>query len=116
MESRSKRRPLFERVCAEKKANIPALTTYSIRHKVATVLRAAKVPSEQRKAQLGHVSPEDRISDAYGAFDPDYLKEATDALESWARWIVGKYPAKSQDSLKTRSKPKQLEKLSDKII
>jgi hypothetical protein len=100
----------LERVCAEKKANIPALTTYSIRHKVATVLRAAKVPKELRKAQMGHVDPEDRVSDGYGEYDPDYLKEATDALESWARRIVGRHPVKSQDSLKTGPRQKRSKK------
>lgn len=78
----------LERICVETKANIPALTTYSFRHKVATVLRAAKVPKEQRQAQLGHIAPGDRISDAYGEYDRDFLKESCQALETWVRGIV----------------------------
>lgn len=80
----------LERVCAPEKANIPNLTTYSFRHKVATVLRLAKVPSEQISAQLGHRRPEDRITASYGSYDPDYLKESAAALEAWINAIVGK--------------------------
>ena len=104
--SRYSVRQALDRVCALKAVNLPRLSLYSFRHKVATVLRAAKVPVEQIEYQLGHRSPHSRTTARYGEWSPDYLKEATVALEGWIRRVqrLAAKPAKSQDSPKTQSR------------
>lgn len=85
--SRYSVRQALERVCAQKTVNLPRLTLYSFRHKVTTVLRAAKVPVEQIAYQLGHRGPESRITAGYGEYDPDYLADACKALDTWIRRV-----------------------------
>jgi hypothetical protein len=43
------------RVCGLKKANLPSLSLFSLRHLGTSVLRRAKVPKEQIDYQLGHL-------------------------------------------------------------
>lgn len=76
-------RQALHRACTRESVNIPKLTPYSFRHKVATVLRLAKVPSEQISYQLGHRGANSRITAGYGEYDPDYLAEACTAINQW---------------------------------
>lgn len=73
----------LQRVLA-KNPELPPLSTYSFRHKAATVLRAARVPEDQIALQLGHRRRDLRMTAGYGEFDPDYLKDAARALDAWA--------------------------------
>lgn len=73
----------LQRVLA-KNPELPPLSTYSFRHKAATVLRAARVPEDQIALQLGHRRRDLRMTAGYGEFDPDYLKDASRALDKWA--------------------------------
>jgi hypothetical protein len=65
--------------------NVPLMSAYSIRHRVTSVLRTAKVPGEQVSRQLGHrrltERSEARTTRGYGAYGPDYLTEASQALD-----------------------------------
>jgi integrase len=73
----------LERVC--KKIGLGAMSVYSLRHKVTTVLRAAGVPGEQISRQLGHSRSGEATTEAYGEFSPDFQKAASDALDAWVR-------------------------------
>lgn len=73
----------FER--ARAKIGLPRLTARSIRHKVATVLRKARIPEDEIALQLGHRRQQVRTTAGYGEWDPDYLAGVADALDAW--WI-----------------------------
>jgi hypothetical protein len=90
----------IERVRA--KAAIPQLSTYSFRHKAATILRRARVPEDQIAVQLGHRRPGLRTTGGYGEWDPSYLREAARALDAWFLKVraLAKTLMKSQDSHK----------------
>ena len=62
---------------------LPALSTYSFRHKVTSVLRTARVPEDQVAQMLGHRRANLRTTAGYGEWDPNYLKEAAAAIDSW---------------------------------
>ena len=62
-------------------------STYSLRHKVTTVLRKAAVPEDQISAILGHRRPSLRTTAGYGEYAPDYQKEGAAAIEAWF-WSV----------------------------
>jgi integrase len=66
-----------------KGVNLPKLSTYSFRHKVTSVLRAARVPEDQISQMLGHRRFHLRTTAGYGEWDPAYLKEAAAALDAW---------------------------------
>lgn len=85
----------IERIRARKTVNLPKMSAYSTRHKIATVMRKAKLPKEMRQLQLGHARPEGDTEGGYGEWDPDFLKPVADCLDAW--WI--KLAAK----VKTRS-------------
>jgi integrase len=70
----------LQRLVAE--TGIP-VSTYSVRHKVTTVLRRAKVPEDQISVLLGHRRPNLRTTAGYGEWDPGYLQEAAEALDRW---------------------------------
>ena len=81
---------VLRRVRLWENVNVPRLSAYSIRHRVASVLRASKqphVPGEQISYQLGHKRLSDRgearATRNYGDFGPDYLAEASAALAAW---------------------------------
>jgi hypothetical protein len=81
----------LRRLCAKPKVNLPFLSVYSFRHRVASVLRASKsprVPGEQISYQLGHRSPGDRTTRGYGAYGPEYLDEAARALDAWINRVL----------------------------
>jgi integrase len=63
---------------------MPPLSTYSFRHKAASVLRQSRVPEDQISVQLGHKRKDLRTTAGYGEFSPDYLKDASRALDAWA--------------------------------
>lgn len=70
----------IERLRVKKEVAVPRFSAYSCRHKIATVLRQARIPKEERDLFMGHARPE-----GYGEWDPDYLKACADALDAW--WI-----------------------------
>lgn len=71
------------RVCGPKRANLPAMCLYSLRHRGTSVLRAAKVPKEQIDYQLGHRQGGARSTADYGQYEPGYLDDAAKALNAW---------------------------------
>ena len=75
--------------------NIARLSVYSIRHRVASVLRAARdprVPGEQISFQMGHRRPlpgaESVMTRRYGELPADYLAEAATVLEAWVTRVL----------------------------
>lgn len=70
----------FERTRQRPTVMLPKLSAYSCRHKIATVMRRARLPKEEQDIQLGHARPE-----GYGEWDPDYLLGVADALDAW--WV-----------------------------
>jgi len=74
-------RSTFRRVA--KDAGVPELTTYSFRHKIATVMRNARVPFNVAEYQLGHLRPGGTINSRYGSFELSYLDPAKTAIEEW---------------------------------
>jgi hypothetical protein len=82
----------LHRVRVLDEVNLPLFSSYSIRHRATSVLRAAKVPGEQRSYQLGHkkVVPqgEARTTRGYGDFEPDYLLESAAALDAWIKRVL----------------------------
>ena len=88
---------------------IPNLSTYSMRHKVATVLRRARVPEDEIATQLGHKRPHLRVTGGYGEYSPDYLRRASRALDRWFMDILrrAKSVRNSQGIRKLTSEPKR---------
>jgi integrase len=68
----------IERIRDRPDVALPKFSAYSCRHKVATVMRRARLPREERELQLGHARPE-----GYGEWDPDYLAGVADCLDAW---------------------------------
>jgi len=68
---------------ARKAVNLPLLSTYSLRHKVATVLRQAGVSEDQIAQMLGHRRFDLRTTGAYGEWAPGYLADAAAAIDAW---------------------------------
>ncbi len=88
----------LRRVCSRREVNLPFLSVYSFRHRVASVLRASKSPrvtGEQISYQLGHRRPGDRTTRGYGAYDSDYLEEAALVLDEWVRRLIEQAEANS---------------------
>ncbi len=75
----------LDRIAAD--TGIP-VSSYSLRHKVTSILRAAAVPEDQVSEVLGHKRPSLRTTAGYGEFHPNYQKEAAAALEEWFWRIV----------------------------
>jgi integrase len=59
----------------------PCITPYSIRHTVATELRAAGVPEYEIAGFLGHTRL--ATTDQYAAYRPDYLGAAAAAIDAY---------------------------------
>lgn len=68
--------------------NVPKISVYSIRHRAASVMRAARVPSDQISYQLGRRRPSERSTRGYGEYGPDYLADAAAALEAWVIRVI----------------------------
>ncbi len=68
--------------------NVPKISVYSIRHRATSVMRAARVPSEQVSFQIGHRRPSERSTRNYGEYGPDYLADAARALEAWVSNVL----------------------------
>ena len=92
------------------------VTPYSIRHGMAREMRKRKVPTEQISLFLGHL-PEGSAATTsiYAPYDPDFLVEAKDAIES-AMAEVRKHLKRAQidrpdidpaDLLQTITKPRR---------
>jgi hypothetical protein len=83
---------------------LPRFSSYSIRHRVASVLRAGKVPGEQISFQMGHrkvsAKGEARTTRNYGQFDADYLAEAAKVLEAWVAKVLRMTKAKTERKLR----------------
>jgi len=60
---------------------------YSIRHTVATELRARGVPELEIAGMLGHAMPNFRTTGRYAKYAPDYLGKAREALDNLAEEV-----------------------------
>ena len=72
-----------------KTVSLPRLSAYSFRHKIATVLRKARLSEDEIGLQLGHRREAARTTAGYGEWDPDYLKGVADALDAWFVQLQG---------------------------
>ena len=61
-------------------------TPYSVRHALATELRARGVPEWECAGWLGHSTPY-RTTEIYAQFRPDYLSQARAAIDAWVKEI-----------------------------
>ena len=61
----------------------PEFSPYTLRHKMATELAARGVAGEVLKRQLGHKSPDLRMTERYIKYDPRLLAEAKSAIEDY---------------------------------
>ena len=59
---------------------------YSVRHALATELRARGVPEWECAGWLGHSTPY-RTTEIYAQFRPDYLWQARAAIDAWVKEI-----------------------------
>jgi len=94
----------------------PELTPYSLRHKMATELRARGVSREELAYQMGHKLPDLRTTDCYTKFDKRYLENAKSAIEAYMRdlnKIAVCELLQPSHSLKILSKPARIAKLPD---
>lgn len=64
-------------------ARVPKIVAYSCRHKVATIFRRARVSEDQIALWLGHRRPNLRTTGLYGEYEPDYLREAQEAIDGF---------------------------------
>jgi len=68
---------------AKERAGLLRLSPYSFRHKVVTVLRVNRISEDEIAHLLGHRSDKLRTTLGYGEWSPDYLANATAALDDW---------------------------------
>jgi len=64
---------------------MPEFTPYTLRHKMATELRARGVSREELAFQLGHRMPDFRTTDRYTKFDKRFLAAAKTTIEEYLR-------------------------------
>jgi len=64
---------------------------YSLRHTMARWLRKCGVSAWETGAQLGHKSREHRTTELYAPFDPDYLSDATIAIDAFFDSLLASY-------------------------
>jgi len=64
---------------------MPELTPYSLRHKMATELRARGVSREELAYQMGHKLTDLRTTDRYTKFDKRYLATAMATIDLYVR-------------------------------
>jgi len=88
----------------KKTVNLPRLSAYSFRHKVATVLRKARQSEDEIGLQLGHRRESARTTAGYGEWDPDYLNGVADALDAWFAQLQGRVKGKSLFAVPLRKK------------
>jgi integrase len=62
-------------------AGLPGVTPYSLRHTMATEMRAGDVPEWEVKGMLGHSA--DRTTERYAKYRPDYLGKAVAAIDAY---------------------------------
>ena len=68
-----------------------AVQPYSLRHTMARHMRKSGVSAWETAAQLGHKSREYRTTELYAPFDPDYLSEATIAIDAFFDSLLASY-------------------------
>lgn len=88
-----------------KDTGIP-VSSYSLRHKLTSVMRIAAVPEDQVSVVLGHRRPDLRTTAGYGEYAPDYLREAAAAFENWFWKIVRLARKLEKDRANSQSTPK----------
>ena len=72
---------------ARARAGLPQdVSPYSIRHTLATELRARGVPEWECAGWLGHSTPY-RTTEIYAKYRPDYLSQARAAIDAWMKEI-----------------------------
>jgi integrase len=64
---------------AAKRAGLPGITPYVLRHTGATLLAASGVPMHQIASMMGHTTQ--RMTEVYAKRRPEFLKEAVTTLE-----------------------------------
>jgi integrase len=64
---------------AAKRAGLPGITPYVLRHTGATLLAASGVPMHQIASMLGHTTQ--RMTEVYAKRRPEFLKEAVSTLD-----------------------------------
>ncbi len=68
-----------------------AVQPYSLRHTMARWMRKSGVSAWETAAQLGHKSREHRTTELYAPFDPDYLSDATEAIDLFFDNLLASY-------------------------
>ena len=71
-----------------------AVQPYSLRHTMARWMRKNGVSAWETAAQLGHKSREHRTTELYAPFDPDYLSDATEAIDLFFDELLASYSPK----------------------
>lgn len=64
-----------------------AVSPYTFRHTLATMLRKRGVSMDEIAGQLGHRSSDNPMTEEYAAYDPNYLSLARKAIDEVAREI-----------------------------
>ena len=77
----------FQRIGAE--LGLPKLNRYSLRHFVASDLRARRVPMDEVGVLLGHRALEHRTTERYTKFDPAYLRWAIEGIDAMMAELQG---------------------------
>lgn len=77
----------FRRAC--RIAKLEDVTPYTLRHSGATLLAAAGVPLRQIAGVLGHT--QQRTTELYAKHSPEYLQEASNAMNRILGTIEGGY-------------------------
>jgi integrase len=90
----------------EKTVKLPALSAYSFRHKVTTVLRKRRLSEDEIGTQLGHRRESARTTAGYGEWDPDYLLGVAGALDAWFVKLQAKVMGKSLFAVPVVENPK----------
>jgi integrase len=101
-----------------KELGLPEFTPYTLRHKMATELRARGVIGEEVSYQIGHKRPDMRTTGRYLKFDPRYLSNAKVVIEEYIRDLnkLTKRDLLAPDTLKILSNdPSHLDSENDKF-
>jgi len=80
----------------------PEVVPTTIRHTIATELRARSVPELEIAGLLGHVMPNVRTTGRYAKYAPDYLSKAREAIDQIANEIgrVAAHPISPETSVR----------------
>lgn len=97
-------RNTFRRRGAE--LGFPEFTPYTLRHKMATEVRARGVSREELAYQMGHKLPDLRTTDRYTKFDKRYLSAAKAAIEGYMEELKSAHKTRSSAAGYSQVTPK----------